>query len=105
MKEHLNVRKADLVEVLKILETLVVSLDRIGSHHHECDRRTYERLISEFIEDWAVAPKLSAARRILSEYFDATPDDHGLEELERAIHDTPCWDLDRRRPPEKTRVT
>lgn len=105
MKEHLNVRKSDLIEVLRILDTLVVSLDRIGSHCHECDRRTHDRRLSEFIEDWSVAPKLATARRVLSEYFDDTPGDDGRDELERVMQDVTYWDLDQRIPPEKIRST
>ncbi|MGQ4810164.1 hypothetical protein NKDENANG_03613 [Candidatus Entotheonellaceae bacterium PAL068K] len=102
MKDYMNVRTSDLVEVLKILETLVVSLDRLGSHYHDMDHGAFERVVTEFIKDWEVSRNLVVARRLLSEYFDDTLGEDDQDELERAMCDPPHWEFDQRKPPKRS---
>ena len=48
--------------MLRILETLTKSLERIGSCHAELEKETYQRLTTEFVEQWDICRKLLEAR-------------------------------------------
>ncbi len=98
-EEHLAIKKADVIDVLRVLETLISSLDRLGSCHAKLDKETYQRLITEFLDQWSICRRLIEARRILSEYFPTDLGDDDMDELERALHNTPHWQWECRKPP------
>ena len=98
-EEHLTVKKTDILDVLRVLETLISSLDRLGSCHAELKKETYQRLTTEFLDQWSICRRLTEARQILSAYFPADLGDDDMDELERALHDTPHWQWECRKPP------
>ena len=59
-----------VLEALRHLGVIVPSLARIGSAGADLSKEDGQRLVAEFIDDWDVARRLAAVRRILSEGFD-----------------------------------
>ena len=98
-QEHIRVRKSDLIDALSTLETIVVSLDRIGSCHAELEQGAYDKITTEFVEQWDICRRLLAMRKTLSNYFSDDLGDEDMDELERALHETPHWQRHHRKPP------
>lgn len=90
-KKQVAYPREQIIEVLRTLEELVVSLDRIGSASHDMTTEDYHAALAEFIRRHKIASKAAQARRILSEPFPTTlgPDD--MDELEREMQDVPYW--------------
>ena len=103
-EERLSVKKSDLMEVLSTLETIVASMDRIGACYEELGHEKYARTLVDFIEQWSIGRKLLTAREILSGYFSTELGDDDMDELERALHETPYWRRHSRTPPKDWRV-
>jgi len=58
----------EVVAVLRDLNEIVVSLDRIGSR--QASGTADERTVGEFVADWDVARRLAHARRVISVALD-----------------------------------
>ncbi len=80
-----------IIEVLRTLEELVVSLDRIGSGAADQTKKEYDATLAAFIREHGIFKKAATARKILSEPFpDALgPDEMG--ELEREMEGVRYW--------------
>jgi hypothetical protein len=62
-------------------------------------KNEYDRVSSEFLEDWDVARRLAEARKLLSEQFPSQLGDDGMDDLERALEGTSFWTIDQQKPP------
>lgn len=100
--DAIKIPKERLVSVLRNLEMIVVSLDRIGSAAADLGPEEYRRASSDFLDDWDVARRLASARRILSEPFsdEVGPDD--MDELERELQHVEHWTVSKRKPVSKS---
>jgi hypothetical protein len=98
MSDEVRFKREDIVAVLRDLETIVVSLDRIGAAAEQLGSREYERASSDFLDEWDVARKLIRARRVLSAAFSDEIGDDGMDELERELVGVPCWSISGRTP-------
>ncbi|MFC4321732.1 hypothetical protein [Litchfieldia salsa] len=89
----------ELIKVLKHLNIMVVSFDKIGSYYgskmngnndeeilKECDCETIR-----FMNDWKIPQRLSEIRAILSDKFDRTLGDDDMDDLERAMEGLKYW--------------
>ena len=83
VEERVSILRGDLVEALKFLNGLVVSLDRIGSATAHLSSAERALVLDRYVDEWNVFRRASLVRRALSEYFsdDLGPDD--VDELER----------------------
>lgn len=74
------------VETARLLESIVISLDRIGSRMAggDADART----LDQFVTDWFVGPRLSAAR---CDLWDAIAQVIGEEAVEEIAEATPSF--------------
>ncbi|MEU7802476.1 hypothetical protein AB0B10_24760 [Micromonospora arborensis] len=74
------------VEAARLLESIVISLDRIGSRMAggNADAHTLDR----FMTEWLVGPRLSRARSVL---WDAIAEVLGEEAIEEIAESTPCF--------------
>src|SRR5690348_69917 len=70
------------IEVAQLLESLVISLDRIGSREAAGDPDT----LDQFMTEWRVGPRLSRARSVL---WDAITEVIGEEKTEAIAESTP----------------
>jgi hypothetical protein len=101
--DFVQISRADLIAVLRDLNTIVVSMDRIGSCAEEVGLEQNNRLLLDFFDQWDVWQKLSEARSKLSEPFSYELGEDNMDELERELEDTPYWSFSNRLPPEKKR--
>jgi hypothetical protein len=93
--------KGEIIHILRDFEAIVVSLDHIGSATASTGRAEQDQILADFIRDWAVFRRLAAARKFLSAPFPDALGDDGMDELERAMQDVPCWELGARLPSEQ----
>jgi hypothetical protein len=101
--DFVQISRADLIAVLRDLNTIVVSTDRIGSCAGEVGQEQHDRLLLDFFDQWDVWKKLSRARSKLSEPFSYELGEDNMSELERELEDTPYWSFSNRLPPKKSR--
>jgi len=95
----LKIDRKVAIRILKDLNTMVVSLDRIGSsfdHPRDCDRATVA-----FLDDWKIFRKLAAIRATLSDLFSDKLGRDGMGELERALQNVPYWSAKHTKPPRR----
>lgn len=82
--------KQKILQVLKFLNTLVVSLDRIGSY--SATKEIAAQLVVKFIDDFSVVREAAQARLALSEFFDdEIPEGQNESELESLLQDVKYW--------------
>ena len=91
MIEKIEFKKDDIVFVLRHLNELIVSLDRITSVHRDVPRDAWKEIVVEYFLESEGLKALSMCRRILAEPFSRLlgPDD--MDELERALEGTKFW--------------
>lgn len=90
--------KEEVLQVLKQLNTLVVSLDRIGSASR--DGEDCDELLVDVFNDWQVFHRLAECRAIPSRPFSTRLARDDTDELERELQGVPHWKFDARKPPE-----
>jgi hypothetical protein len=92
-KQTIEIDRAALIEALRGLEAIVVSLDRIGSASANLSKAEYDRLSSEFLDDWDVSRKLARLRTVLSQSFSEELGADEMDELEREMQGLKYWSL------------
>jgi hypothetical protein len=85
--ETVSIEREKLLEMARDLNTLVVSLDRIGSY--PVGRREFERVLAEFIVEWKISEKLVRARRTVA---DALLGPNPTPEEEEALDHGDYWE-------------
>jgi hypothetical protein len=93
-KTHISYPRKKVLEVLRTLEELVVSLDRLGSA--ELTKQEHDTAVSNFIQRHRIFRKAARARQILSEPFSDELGPDQMSELEREMEGIQYW-RDRRR--------
>ena len=91
MNNQIAFSRKQVVEVLRVLEELVVSLDRIGSASVEMTKPEGDAALADFIRRHGIFRKTAKARRILSEPFASTAGPDGMDELEREMEGVRYW--------------
>lgn len=74
------------LETARLLESIVISLDRIGSRIAGGDADAHT--LDQFMTEWFVGPRLSRAR---TEFWDAIAQVIGEEAVEEIAETTPCF--------------
>ena len=90
-EEQIAYPRTQIIEVLRTLEELVVSLDRIGSSSSDMTELEQNAAIANFIRNHNAFQKLAQARQILSEPFPTSLGPDGMEELEREMQGVRYW--------------
>ena len=99
-KKLLRIDRRVAIRMLRDLETMVVSLDRIGSAHAD-NPRACDRATLAFIHDWGIFRKLASIRAGLGDLFSRKLGTDGMDELERELQDVPYWTERQPTPPRK----
>ena len=84
----------DIVNILKEIEFLLISLHDMGSYYAEniSDKRDeYEKETTAFVDNSLVCSRLAAIRRKLSEKLDLSIGEDDMDDLERACQDISYW--------------
>ena len=87
------------LRALKNLESLVVSLDRLGSTRSDLTNGEFDRAVSEFVVRWKVTRKLADLRRMLADAYCKSIGSAGEKKLEKQLSNVPHWTSDNRKPP------
>lgn len=98
-EEIVSYPKETIVDLLRDLNVLVVSTDRIGSTWH--DRQSDEEYNAKFVkffDDFQFFKKLANARARLSEPFSYEAGEDGMDDLERRMQDLDYWSEDEVKP-------
>ena len=66
-KHQVTYPRKQIIEVLRTLNELVVSLDRIGSASYDMTKAENDAALADFIRRHKIFCKVAQARRILSE--------------------------------------
>jgi hypothetical protein len=87
---------SEAIEVLRELNLLVVSLDKIGSYYActndaDFDNDAFEKEVTRFIVDWKVLKRLAKIRGVISEKFDRKLGEDDMDDVERTLEDLKCW--------------
>lgn len=91
-EESITYRRSDIISILRDLNEIVVSLDRIGSEFESLSGEDeYNRLVEEFLTEWEVFNKLSRARTLLQDAFSNDLGTDDKDELEREFQDLEIW--------------
>jgi hypothetical protein len=92
MSDSVTYDREGILRILKDLEMMVTSLDRIGALASETPPDAFARILDDFTLDWDMSRKLAGARSYLSEPFD-------YDELEKLMEDVGSWRLSAPKPP------
>jgi hypothetical protein len=91
MTDKVEFEKERIVEVLRYIEELVVSLDRITSAYHDLPRELWREAVVEYFLESKGLMALSKCRTILSEPFSTELGEDDMDELERAMEVVKYW--------------
>ena len=83
--------REQILEVLRTLNEIVVSLDHIGSASYDMTKRGRTAALEEFISDHHISRKTAKARMILSAAFSTRVGADGMDELEREMQGVSYW--------------
>src|SRR5882762_3684579 len=95
-KNHIAYPQKQILEVLRTLNELVVSLDQIGSSASVMTKAAHNAALADFIQRHKIFRKTARARHILSAPFPIKLGADEMDELERAMQNVKCWN-DRKR--------
>jgi hypothetical protein len=91
-EEKVSYDKTAIIQILRDLEVLVVSTDRIGSASYaDYSEDQYNAMFLRFFDECGFAKKLAVAREVLSEPFPYEAGEDGMDELERNFQDLKFW--------------
>ena len=74
-----------IIEVLRTLNEIVVSLDHLGSASYDMTKRESLEALDDFVTRHRIFRKAARARAILSSAFSRKPGPEGMDELEREM--------------------
>src|SRR5688572_26972078 len=91
MMKRVSYQRKKVIEVLRTLNELVVSLDRIGAAAADQTTAEHDAALAAFVRRHRIFKKAAQARRILSEPFSTRVGSDGMDELERAMESVRYW--------------
>jgi|SRR5581483_8510445 len=89
--------RKEIIRVLRTINELVVSLDRIGSASYGMTKAQNDAALSDFVQRHKVFRKLAEARCILSAPFSPAVRKDGMDELEREMQRIRYWKAGKKR--------
>jgi hypothetical protein len=91
-KETVTYERECILKVIKDLNILVVSIDRIGAAYHSRESdEDYNAMFVRFFDEFGFFKKLAEARAILSDTFSNEVGHDGMDELERELLGLKYW--------------
>ena len=91
MSPLVEVDRSDLVELLRTLDVVVVSLDRIGSWSADQRPEDAAAALMMLHVEMGVSHRLASARRIVDAYFSHEVGDDRMDDAERAVAGVEYW--------------
>ncbi len=87
----INLSGKEAVAILKEVETMLISLDKIGWYYIDKDKTSYAEETNRFIDNWKIVLRLAKIRSIISRKFDLSVGNDDMDDLERALQDVDVW--------------
>jgi hypothetical protein len=91
MTQAIRYEKQDILAVLRHINGLVVSLDRLGSAQGDMPIEQWREAVVEYLLKSNAARNLSTCRTILSEPFSRELGADEMDELERELQGVDYW--------------
>lgn len=82
--------KDNIIQILKELEFIICSLDRINRYYYQ-ERQLYEIELTSFIDDSEIGIRWVKIRTILTVELDLEVGEDEMDDLERICEDIPYW--------------
>jgi hypothetical protein len=98
-KRRIAIDRGKLLSIVRDLNTIVVSIDHIGSSFD--DRKACDKAALTFFDESWVWRKLSEMRSQLHDLFPRKLGPDGMDELERELQDVPYWSQKHPKPPKE----
>ncbi len=91
MSKQISFSEDEIISVLKHIDGIVVSLDRLTSAHIDLSPELWQTAVFEYFMSSEALKKLPECREILSRPFSSEigPDD--MDDLERALQESEYW--------------
>lgn len=87
----------EALEILSQVEYILISLCNIARYYYHgdtnkvVDRSAYEKETANFIDDGAVAERLSKVRKMICEKFDSELGEDDMDDMERFLENLCYW--------------
>jgi hypothetical protein len=91
MDDSITYPRSEIIGVIRTLNLLVVSMDRIGSATADKSETEQALTLCRFFDKYDVFQKLASARRSLHDAFSYELGADGMDELERDLQDLKYW--------------
>jgi hypothetical protein len=96
-KSKISYPRKQIIQVLRTLNELVVSLDRIGSASYDMSKAQNDAALTDFVRRHKIFRKTAEARQILSTPFSSAVGADGMDELEREMQRVRYWKVSKKR--------
>mgnify|MGYP001547706938 CR=1 FL=1 len=94
------VPRKDFENIMRLISSIVVSLDQIGSSYDLVGNdEDYNQMVEDYLIDWSIFRTLAKARHIMSEIYDREFTSEQLEAMEDEWDAFPNWRWSIRKPP------
>jgi hypothetical protein len=90
-KKQISYPRKKILEVIRTVNELVVSLDQIGSAHTNATEQEHNFAVDDFMIRHDIYRKLAHARTILHDAFSRKLGPDGMDELEREMQAVRYW--------------
>ncbi|WP_323639795.1 hypothetical protein [Pectobacterium polonicum] len=96
--EKITFYGSEIIEVIKEVNYILISLNKIGNHYYNEAEISNERMIeykletADFIDRNEICTKLANIRKILSEKFNDELGTDDMDDIERATEETIYWE-------------
>lgn len=98
-KDTVTYDRKKIIQIIKDLNVLVVSTDRIGSAHHDRESdEQYNAMFVRFFDECGFFRKLAEARAVLSDAFPYETGEDEMDELEREMQNLKYWGNESKNP-------
>lgn len=91
MSRKVSFNDSDVIKVLKYINGIVVSLDRLTAAHVELTPELWRTAVFEYFMSSKALKELPRCREILSRPFSRELGSDDMDELERAMQDSEYW--------------
>jgi hypothetical protein len=90
MSEIVRIEKEKLIYILKVIDEIIGSLDRISRKYRD-DKSALAEKILQYLQERKVAVSLADARKTIISYFSNEIESDDMDEVERILKNQEYW--------------
>jgi hypothetical protein len=91
MSQPVEYNKDEIIEVLRHINGIVVSLDRLGAAHTDMTNDLWRKAVVDYFLNSESLRSLAKCRKVLSAPFPSELGEDNMDELERELEDSEYW--------------